>query len=112
MSAESRAAAAYVSIWVYRVRPEALVEFVRHYSSGGAWARLFGQAAGYRQTRLLADPSDRGRYVTIDEWDSAAAYCEFRARWQPRSRTAVAWFPSTSTSKVAPGSTLKTWPSR
>jgi heme-degrading monooxygenase HmoA len=82
VSAESRAAAVYVSIWVYRVRPEALVEFVRHYSSGGAWARLFGQAAGYRQTRLLADPSDRGRYVTIDEWASAAAYCEFRARWQ------------------------------
>lgn len=82
MNDDSRAAAVYVSIWEYRVRPEASAEFVRHYSSGGTWARLFGQAAGYRQTRLLSDPSDPERYVTIDEWDSAAAYREFRARWQ------------------------------
>jgi heme-degrading monooxygenase HmoA len=68
-------------VWEYEVRPEAEVEFRRRYGPGGSWVRLFRRAAGHVETLLLHDEHDTARYVTVDRWESAAAYAAFRERF-------------------------------
>ena len=68
----------YVIIWEYEVRAGREAEFEAAYGPAGAWVLLFAQAEGYRGTELLRDPSRRGRYATIDRWESAAHYERFR----------------------------------
>ena len=65
-------------VWTYRVKPDKAAEFERRYSSDGDWARLFARAAGYGETLLLRDLKQSGRYLTIDRWDSPAAFAEFK----------------------------------
>jgi len=69
-----------VHIWEYEVRPGREAEFRRHYGPDGSWVRLFREAAGHLDTMLLQDAESPGRYVTVDRWESAAAYAAFRER--------------------------------
>ena len=69
----------FTYVWEFRVPPEKAGEFERHYGSAGTWVQLFSRAAGYRQTLLLKDRQDAGRYLTVDRWDSEAAYRAFQA---------------------------------
>ena len=55
--------------------------FERTYGPDGAWALLFRRDAQYRGTRLLRDVGAERVYVTMDSWESRAAYEEFRERW-------------------------------
>lgn len=68
----------YIYIWEFQVRPGREDEFEHHYGSGGSWVRLFRTAAGYVDTVLLRDLTLLHRYVTIDRWESEAAYRAFR----------------------------------
>lgn len=68
-------------VWEFQVRPEQEAEFERVYGPEGAWARLFAGGEGFLGTELLRDVDDRGRYLTIDRWTSAAAFAAFRDRW-------------------------------
>ena len=70
---------AYVYIWEFDVRPGKEGEFEREYGPEGAWVRLFRMARGYLDTVLLKDPTHAGRYLTIDRWESEAAYRAFRS---------------------------------
>jgi heme-degrading monooxygenase HmoA len=70
-----------VHIWEYDVRADAEAEFLRHYGPEGTWVRLFRRAAGHVETLLLRDADEPGRYVTVDRWESAAAYAAFRKRF-------------------------------
>ncbi len=54
--------------------------FESAYGPAGDWARLFRRVEGYVDTRLLADPEQPGRYVTVDRWTSLEAYETFRER--------------------------------
>ena len=67
-----------VVVWEFRVRSEAIIEFEEHYGPTGSWAMLFRAAPGYIDTRLLADASTRGLYLTIDRWRSEKEYDTFR----------------------------------
>ena len=67
-------------VWRYQVRPEHAAEFERRYGPAGAWAQLFARAAGYRGTLLLQDRTDPLVYVTVDRWESEAAFAAFRER--------------------------------
>ena len=83
---ESLASAAVSSdsfayMWVYRVLPERAEEFVELYGPEGAWVRLFRRAPGYLGTDLYADRDDETRFVSIDRWESEAAFREFRDRF-------------------------------
>ena len=69
----------YVYIWTFEVAPENAAEFERVYGRGGEWVALFRGASGYRSTQLLRDRDRPGRYITIDTWDSIAAFEAFRA---------------------------------
>ena len=69
----------YVYIWAFEVRPDRIAEFERAYGAGGSWAELFRGAPGYRSTELLRDRDRSQRYLTVDTWESAAAFESFRA---------------------------------
>jgi heme-degrading monooxygenase HmoA len=73
-----------VYIWEFRVRPNCVAEFEKHYGAGGSWALLFRQAEGYIETLLLQDATEPLRYVTIDRWRSEEDYRAFRSRFAPQ----------------------------
>ena len=73
--------ARYTYIWEFHVAGERRAEFEQQYGPGGAWAQLFRQSPGYIETLLLSDPANAGRYVTIDRWESEAAYQAFRSHF-------------------------------
>jgi heme-degrading monooxygenase HmoA len=53
-------------------------EFQRIYGPEGEWAQLFRKGAGYSQTLLLKDLDVPETYVTVDLWESEAAYKTFK----------------------------------
>jgi heme-degrading monooxygenase HmoA len=71
----------YTYLWEFLVDPEDETQFVEHYGPDGAWVRLFEQAEGFIETRLLKDKDRPGRYVTMDRWTCLSAYEAFRERF-------------------------------
>jgi heme-degrading monooxygenase HmoA len=71
----------FVTLWEFEVKPGCEELFERIYGAEGEWARLFRRDARYRGTRLLRDVGAERVYVTMDSWESRAAYEEFRERW-------------------------------
>jgi heme-degrading monooxygenase HmoA len=64
-------------VWEFRVRQDRVREFEKHYGGNGTWARFFRRGKGYRETILLRDRDDPGRYMTIDVWDDLESYRVF-----------------------------------
>ena len=93
----------YSCIWEYRVRPDYLAQFERHYGPDGTWVRLFEKATGYVGTVLLRDRAQPLRYVTIDTWESAEAYQAFRSRFEARYRAVDDLCASFTTEEVSLG---------
>jgi heme-degrading monooxygenase HmoA len=71
----------YVIIWKFAVKPGLENDFESVYGPNGTWAQFFRRGRGYLETELLRDTSAPGQYVTIDRWDSKAAYEEFKKRF-------------------------------
>ena len=71
----------YVIIWKFVVKPGLEDDFESVYGPNGTWAQFFRRGHGYIATELLRDTSAPGQYVTIDRWDSKAAYEEFKKRF-------------------------------
>jgi len=67
----------YVVVWKYTVGDATRDAFEREYGPNGVWMKLFDRGAGYRGTELLRGPA--GVYLTIDRWESRAAYDAFLA---------------------------------
>jgi heme-degrading monooxygenase HmoA len=70
----------YRIVWMYDVRPESTSVFERIYGADGEWVKLFRTAPGYLSTELFRSTATPGRYLTVDDWESLAAYDIFRAR--------------------------------
>jgi heme-degrading monooxygenase HmoA len=66
----------FVTVWKFVVRPEKAAEFEKHYGSDGSWAQLFRKAPGYVRTELYR--GEPGQYLTVDYWETAETYMEFR----------------------------------
>jgi len=71
----------FVTLWEFEVKPGSEELFERTYGPEGEWAQLFRRDARYRGTRLLREARAEGLYVTMDSWESRAAYDEFRERF-------------------------------
>ena len=71
----------FVTLWEFEVKPGSEELFERTYGPEGEWAQLFRRDARYRGTRLLRDTGVERVYVTMDEWESRAAYEEFREKF-------------------------------
>jgi len=68
----------FVTLWEFEVKSGSEELFERTYGPDGEWAQLFRRDARYRGSRLLRDVGAAGVYVTMDSWESQAAYEEFR----------------------------------
>ena len=51
------------------------------------WAQLFERAEGFVGTRLLAPEEANGPWLTLDEWDSRAAFDRFQDEFGEPYRT-------------------------
>jgi heme-degrading monooxygenase HmoA len=72
----------YVIVWMFRPRPGRAAEFEWEYGPDGSWAALFRGAPGYLGTDLLCAADASGWYLTVDRWESSAAYEAFRVARQ------------------------------
>jgi heme-degrading monooxygenase HmoA len=68
-------------VWEFVARAGKVAEFERHYAASGAWAELFRKSAGFQGTELLRDAENSRRYLTVDRWESEAAYRAMRERF-------------------------------
>jgi heme-degrading monooxygenase HmoA len=71
----------FVTLWEFEVKPGSEELFERTYGPDGRWAELFRRDAGYLGTRLLREVRATRVYVTIDSWESRAAYEGFRKKF-------------------------------
>jgi len=71
----------FTYVWEFDVPREREAEFERHYGQAGTWVKLFSRASGYLGTLLLKDGERPGRYLTVDRWESEAAYRAFRTQY-------------------------------
>jgi quinol monooxygenase YgiN len=71
----------FVRIWQFRARADKAAEFRAAYGSSGAWAALFRRGTGYLGTEFLESTADPAIYVTVDRWESAAAWDVFLREW-------------------------------
>lgn len=90
----------YSYIWQFQVAPDRVANFERHYSPGGSWTDLFALGRGYVSTVLLKDRADPLRHITIDTWQSAEAYHQFRASFEAQYRDLDAVCAGFTTSEV------------
>ena len=68
----------FVTLWEFEVKSGSEELFEKVYGPEGDWVRLFRRDARYRGTRLLRDVGAERNYMTMDSWESLAAYEEFR----------------------------------
>ena len=71
----------FVTLWEFEVKPGSEELFEQAYGHEGAWERLFRRDERYGGTRLLREVGAERIYVTMDSWDSPAAYAEFRNKY-------------------------------
>lgn len=71
----------YNIVWEFRVSRERIADFETAYRSDGAWARLFAQATGFIEVKLLQCTEQEGRYLTIDRWLSQSAFEAFHIQF-------------------------------
>jgi heme-degrading monooxygenase HmoA len=72
----------FLVIWAFEIRPEFQKDFESAYSSSGDWALFFRRDAAYIKTELRQDMDNPLRYITLDYWESQAAYQAFKQAWQ------------------------------
>jgi heme-degrading monooxygenase HmoA len=74
-------ASGYAYVWEVQVMPEAVDEFRRLYGTEGPWVELFRRSPGYVGSLLLEDRETPGRYLTVDRWQSEAAFLAFKEQF-------------------------------
>jgi len=72
----------YVTIWQYDIYPSLRAAFEQAYGSDGEWATLFRRSSDYVRTDLLRDPLQSNRYLTLDYWQTHAAWVGFQTTYQ------------------------------
>jgi heme-degrading monooxygenase HmoA len=73
----------HVIVWEFFVPEEHRRAFEEAYGPAGDWAVLFKSAPGYISTELLRDEQTIGRYLTIDNWDTAESFSRFKEASKP-----------------------------
>ena|SRR5438270_862797 len=68
-------------VWEFTVPPENRAAFETAYKPDGIWAELFGKDRAYRETFLMTDGEQAGRYLTIDVWEDKDSYARFKDRF-------------------------------
>ena len=71
----------FVTLWEFEVKSGSEELFEAAYGPEGLWVRLFSRDKRYLGTQLLRDVGVAPVYVTMDSWESRAAYEEFREKY-------------------------------
>jgi|SRR5665811_1833670 len=66
----------FVIVWKYTVRADAVDEFCAAYGPSGDWAQLFGRSPAFLGVELIAAQPTHD-YLTVDRWESEAAFDAF-----------------------------------
>ena len=66
--------------------------FTAAYGADGAWAQLFGRAAGFLGTELYRDAARSDRYLTIDRWREEQDWLSFHSAFGPAYESLDAQF--------------------
>src|SRR3954454_11391367 len=77
---------AHVRAWLFRPPPEKAAKFALAYGSDGPWAELFGKADGFLGIELLPPAEPGGWWMTLDRWESEAAFKTFQETFADRYR--------------------------
>ena len=72
----------FVAIWQFDIHPSLRSAFERAYGSDGEWAALFRRSPDYVRTDLLRDPAQPDRYLTLDYWQTQAAWVAFHSAYR------------------------------
>lgn len=76
----------FAAVWKYKVKPGKVIEFEQLYNQEGEWAQWFRLSRDYISTELMKSPDAENEYLTIDRWQSKAAYdrhyTEGRSRYE------------------------------
>jgi heme-degrading monooxygenase HmoA len=67
--------------WEFHCKPGKQEEFEQCYSGSGSWAEFFQRDPSYRKTIFLRDQANHTRYLTIDIWETLAAYQAFKQKY-------------------------------
>jgi quinol monooxygenase YgiN len=65
-------------LWQFETTAADSDRFVRAYGPAGPWVAFFRQAPGYLSTDLFAATAAPRQFLTLDRWESRAAYESFR----------------------------------
>ena len=65
-------------LWLFETTAAASDRFVHAYGPAGPWVAFFRRAPGYLSTDLFAATAAPLRFLTLDRWESRAAYESFR----------------------------------
>jgi len=65
-------------LWRFETTDAQAEAFATAYGPDGAWVAFFRQADGYRETELFRRQQSPPCFLTIDRWESRAAYERFR----------------------------------
>ena len=71
----------YAIVWEFLVPEDQTTPFEAAYGPDGPWSQLFARAPGFLEVRLLRSRDQTGRYLTIDRWQSAGAFENFRKQF-------------------------------
>ena len=74
----------YAILWRFQVKPGLEGEFEKAYGAGGCGRKFFRRRHGYLETEPFRGAAEPGSYVTIDRWESKAAYESFRKSFAER----------------------------
>jgi heme-degrading monooxygenase HmoA len=69
---------AYTIIWEFLVPPDKIKEFEAAYGPEGAWAQMFKRSPAFTGLQLLHCEDRFGRYLTLDCWESATDFENFK----------------------------------
>ena len=68
----------HVRVWRFQPAPGHEEAFAAAYSGDGVWAELFRQDEGFVGTILLSPVEPGGPWLTLDRWQSQAAFERFQ----------------------------------
>jgi heme-degrading monooxygenase HmoA len=71
-------ARAFVIAWEFLLKQGHEAKFIEAYGPEGRWTKLFRKAPGYVRSELARSEYDGHKYVTVDVWETRAAYDAFR----------------------------------
>ena len=71
----------YAIVWEFLVPEDQTTPFEAAYGPDGPWSQLFARAPGFLEVTLLRSHDHAGRYLTIDRWQSASAFEDFKRQF-------------------------------